>query len=100
MNEPSPASDMFRPPVNRAMRALDRSFFQKSIPISAARICDNKQISKYRTELGHDLLKLERVSAVRSVRDFDGQEGKALLLKPEVNPDGKTACSGFSAEQE
>lgn len=93
MNEPSSTYDMFRPPINRAMRALDRSFFEKSIPISAARISDNKQISKYRTELGHDLLRLDRVSAVRSVRDSDGQEGKALLLKPEVMPDDASTWS-------
>lgn len=91
MNEPSLTSDMFRPPINRAMRALDRSFFKKSIPLSAARIRDSKQISKYRTELGHDVLRLDRMPAVRSVRDPDGQEGKALLLKPEVKPDGNTA---------
>ena len=79
---------MFRPPINRAMRALDRSFFKKSIPISAARIFDNKQISKYRSELGHDLLKLDRMQSVQSVRDAEGQEAKALLLRPEVKPDG------------
>ena len=82
---------MFRPPVNRAMRALDRSFFQKSIPLSAARIRDNKQISRYRLELAHDLLKLDRMQSVKSVRDSDGHEVKALLLRPGVRPDGKTA---------
>ena len=90
MNESS-VSAMFRPPVNRAMRALDRSFFQKSVPLSAARIRDNKQISKYRTELGCDLLKLDRMQAIRSVRDSEGHEAKALLLRPGVQPDGKTA---------
>ena len=79
---------MFRPPVNRAMRVLDRSFFQKSIPISAARIRDNKQISKYRAELGHDTLRLDRMLIVRHVRDPEGQEAKALLLRPEVKQDG------------
>ena len=95
MNQ-SPESAMFRPPINRAMRTLDRSFFQKSIPLSAARIRDNKQISKYRTELGHDLLKLDRMSAVRPVRDSEGQEAKALLLRPEVKPDGNTASLTFA----
>lgn len=85
-------SAMFRPPVNRAMRALDRSFFKRSIPLSAARIRDNKNISKYLAELRLDLLKLERMQAVRSVKDHAGQEGKALLLKPEVKPDGKRGC--------
>lgn len=87
----SPDLTMFRPPVNHAMRALDRSFFQKSIPISAARIRDNRQISKYRTELGHDLLKLDRMQIVRSVRGPEGQEAKALLLRPEVKRDGNIA---------
>lgn len=77
------------------MRALDRSFFQKSIPLSAARIRDNKQISRYRTELGHDLLKLDRMPAVRSVWDSNGQEAKALLLRPEVKPNGNTASSSL-----
>ncbi len=98
MNE-SPESAMFRPPVNRAMRALDRSFFKKSIPLSAARIRDNKQISRYRTELGHDLLKLDRMPAVRSVRDSEGQEAKALLLRPEVNPDGITTSLVFQGDR-
>ena len=81
-------SAMFRPPVNRAMRVLDRSFFQKSVPISAARIRDKKQISKYRAELGHDMLRLDRMQTVRSVRDSEGKEAKALLLRPEVKQDG------------
>lgn len=97
MNE-SPEIAMFRPPINRAMRALDRSFFKKSVPLSAARILDNKQISKYRTELRHDLLRLDRMPAVRSVRDSDGQEAKALLLRPEVKPDGNIASLCFQKD--
>ena len=88
-------STMFRPPVNRAMRVLDRSFFQKSVPISAARILDNKQISKYRAELGHDMLRLDRMQTVRSVRDSEGQEAKALLLRPEVKQDGNITFFSF-----
>ena len=94
MSEP-PDSAMFRPPVNRAMRVLDRSFFQKSVPISAARIRDHKQISKYRAELGHDTLRLDRMQNVRSVRDSDGQETKALLLRPEVKQDGNIRFFSF-----
>ena len=94
MNE-SFESAMFHPPINRAMRALDRSFFKKRVQLSAARIRDNKQISKYRTELGRDLLKLDRMPPVRSVRDSEGQEAKALLLRPEVKPDGNMASFAF-----
>ena len=81
-------ANMFRPPVNRAMRVLDRSFFKKSVSLAAARVFDIKQISKFRTDLSYDLLKLDRMSAVKTVRDAQGEEGKALLLKPEVKSDG------------
>ena len=88
-------SAMFRPPINRAMRALDRSFFQKSVPLSAARIRDNKHISRYRKELSHDLLKLDRMPAVKCVKDPEGQEAKAFLLRPEVKSDGNIASLSF-----
>lgn len=84
---------MFGPPINRAMRFLDRSFFKKTIPLSAAKIRDNKHISKYRTELSRELLKLDRMPAVRFVRDSEGQEAKGLLLRPEIKTDGRN--SGF-----
>lgn len=80
---------MFRPPVNRAMRALDRSFFKKSTLLSVAKVRDSQNISKYRAELGHDLLKLDRMSAVKSVYGPNGQEAKALLLKPDIKSYGK-----------
>lgn len=83
-------SDMFRPPVNRAMKVLDRSFFKKTIPTSVARVLDRKQISKCRSDLHHQLLKLDRMQTVRSVHDTQGVETKVLLLKPDVNSAGKT----------
>lgn len=86
--------EMFRPPVNRAMRILDRPLFNKTIQTSVARIIDRKQISKCRKELHHDILKLDRMSAVRAVQDPHGGEAKALLLKPEVKPDGKLNIDG------
>lgn len=43
--------DMFAPPVNRAMKVLDRSFFQKTVPISAARVFNPRDISRCRKEL-------------------------------------------------
>ena len=83
--------EMFRPPINRAMRSLDRAFFQKRIPICAARVLDNKTISKCRSELqnSQDILRLERIANVRP----DPAEGtvgrKCLLLKPDVREQGK-----------
>ena len=80
---------MFRPPINRAMRVLDRSFFQKKVPLSAARVFDNKKIAKLRSELGHDVLRLDRFQCVQSVRGSKGEEHKALLLHPQIKPDGR-----------
>ena len=82
--------DMFRPPINRAMRVLDRSYFQKKVPLAAAKVLQKKQIAKCRAELMDDLLKLERVSIVRD--DAVEKGHKALLLKPEIEPDS-TFCS-------
>lgn len=81
---------MFRPPVNRAMRQLDRSFFQKKIPLAAARVLETKFISKCRSDLNNDLLKLERCPVVRSdPEDVGLSKGqKALLLRPDIRPDG------------
>ena len=83
-------ADMFRPPVSRAMRVLDRSYFQKNIPLAAARVLQKKKIAKCRAELMDDLLKLERVSIVRD--DAVEKDHKALLLKPEIKPDSTFCC--------
>lgn len=80
---------MFRPPVNRAMKVLDRSFFQKTIPTSIAKVLDKKQITKLRTALSNDVLKIDRMQCMRSVRDNQGQETKAFLLQPLIKPNGE-----------
>lgn len=86
------AEEMFRPPVNRAMRVLDRSFFQKKIPVSAARVVDNKTISKCRSELfrSKDALLLERYQIVRpDPTESDAKAGKkCILLRPQVDDKG------------
>ncbi|KEQ80803.1 hypothetical protein M438DRAFT_280849 [Aureobasidium pullulans EXF-150] len=89
------AEEMFRPPVNRAMRVLDRSFFQKKIPVSAARVVDNKTISKCRSELfrSKDALLLERYQIVRpDPTETDAKAGKkCILLRPQVDDKGNCA---------
>ena len=86
-------ADMFAPPVNRAMKVLDRSFFQRTIPAAAARVFSPKDISRVRTDLdrSRDLLK-SRLDTVRADADAaHAQKGvKCLLLKPEVVPNGTT----------
>lgn len=81
---------MFRPPVNRAMRTLDRSFFRKTIPLSAARVFKPSDISKVRKDLlNNDLLVLPRISSIREVKEQDGSVLKALLLRENVKVDGR-----------
>ena len=88
--------EMFRPPVNRAMRSLDRAFFQKRIPICAARVMDNKMISRYRLELqrSQDMLKLDRIATVRPDPVPENSGGKCLLLKPGIQQQGGLLTEG------
>lgn len=85
---------MFRPPVNRAMRTLDRSFFRKTVPVSAAKIFQNSEISRVRKALGanKDLLVLPRLNVVRELKEQDGVK-KALLLREGVKHDGGSFAS-------
>ena len=86
--DPILAKNMFRPPINRAMKALDRSFFHKTIPLAAARVLEAKSIAQCRTELHDELLKVDRVSVVK--KDPEQKDMKALLLKPEIRPDSES----------
>jgi tRNA (guanine37-N1)-methyltransferase len=95
------AEDMFRPPVNRAMRVLDRSFFQKKIPASAARVVDNKTISKCRSDLfrSKDVLRLERYQIVRpDPNEADAKAGKkCILLRPQVDEKGEPSYPRYAS---
>lgn len=81
---------MFRPPANRAMRTLDRSFFRRTVPISAAKVFQNSEISKVRKELvnSHDILAQPRLSSVQDLKEPDGVARKALLLREDLKYDG------------
>lgn len=84
--------DMLRPPVNRAMRQLDRAFFQKTVPISAACIFSNQHISSCRKELekSGDLIKHERISPIKKEPGEVSNNGrKCLLLRPEIKHNGR-----------
>ena len=91
----SDLEEMLRPPINRAMKVLDRPFFKKTIPTSVARVVDRQQISKCRSQLKQDLLKLDRMQVIKTLRDDDGGEIKAFLLQPSIKPDGVFRCSHF-----
>ncbi|KAI9764487.1 MAG: tRNA(m(1)G37)methyltransferase [Geoglossum simile] len=81
---------LFRPPINRAMRVLDQGFFTKEVPLSAARVFDDRFITRCRADLARDMLKLERISSVRF--DPEGKK-KCLLLRPEVKADDPATWS-------
>lgn len=87
------AEEMFRPPVNRAMRVLDRSFFRREYPVSAARVFDVKSISRVQKEFvkSKDLLNIRAVFPVQTVPAGVAEGGvaqKCVLLRPEVKHDG------------
>lgn len=85
---------MFSPPMARAMKVLDKRFFKKTIPTSAARIFNSKDISTCRKELtaSKDTLPNNRVDPIRP--DVDAQRaqkgGKCLILRPEVVHNGES----------
>jgi len=88
MNSPD-LPDIFLPPINRSMRTLDRSFFKKTIPLSAATVSDTKKISDVRSELqkSGDLL---RLGLVKGLRDDETAPGaKCFLLQPGVDAAGE-----------
>lgn len=82
---------MFRPPINRAMRVLDRSFFRKTVPLSAAAVFNNSDIARVRGVLhrSQDALALPRINGIREFReDGDGVVRKCILLREGVRFDG------------
>ncbi|EED12288.1 tRNA (guanine) methyltransferase Trm5 [Talaromyces stipitatus ATCC 10500] len=80
--------EMFRPPVNRAMRVLDRSFFKKTVPVSAATVLENKNISSVRKRLESskdaiDLPRYNTCATPTSERLVVGRNGQILELTKE-----------------
>ncbi|KAF2498177.1 guanine-N(1)--methyltransferas-like protein [Lophium mytilinum] len=92
-----PDDAMFRPPINRAMKTLDRAFFKKTVPTSAARIFKQKDISTCKKELesAKDALVLPRFLTIVNdpVEETARAGGKCILLKPEVRHDDSQTWS-------
>lgn len=88
-------AEMFRPPLARGMRTLDRSFFRKTVALRAVRVFDNKNISAIRTQLerSKDILSQERLGSVWPDPDPQRRsEGrKCVLLRPEVREEDEAA---------
>jgi tRNA (guanine37-N1)-methyltransferase len=90
----SELSAMFRPPVNRAMRVLDRSFFRKIVPLSAATVLKASDISRVRNELqrSRDLLSAPRLNPIRVAQGDNPDQKKCILLREGVKHDGEDTC--------
>lgn len=88
-------AEMFRPPLNRAMRILDRSFFKKEIDLASACVLDKKRIASFQKELSRDIFKLERLQPIRQAPSTINADSGArcLLLRPEVRLDDDSTWS-------
>ena len=91
----SASGDMFRPPINRSMRMLDRSFFVKDSSISAAGVLDIKKLSKIRERLvkSKDILALRQIFPIHTdptphPDSTSSAARKCILLRPEVMHEG------------
>jgi tRNA (guanine37-N1)-methyltransferase len=71
------------------MRVLDRSFFKKTVPLSAATIFKNSDISRVRRALeqSKDILALPRLNTIQDIKQDDVVK-KCLLLKETIRHDG------------
>lgn len=96
---------MFRPPLAQGMKVLDRAFFQRAVPLKAARILENKDIFNVRSQLekSKDALCEPRLGSVHP--DPDAERAKAgkkcILLRPETrprNPDSTTLSFATNGE--
>ncbi|CAE6462041.1 unnamed protein product [Rhizoctonia solani] len=74
------------PPVDRTMRDLDRAFFKKIVPVTAAQIEARRTGELLKAPvLRQHILDLPKITNV--VRTSDGEEGKRLLLLGANSPD-------------
>lgn len=81
----------FLPPQDHSMRVLDRSFFKKTIPLAAATVFDDRNLSRVRSELykSNDVLALSFIKPVRPDETVPGR--KCMLLRLGVDATGKLA---------
>ena len=89
--------DMWRPPVNRLMRTLDRTHFQQTVELRAARVFENQHISRCRSALerSKDALIQERIASVQSDPDPERKKigKKCILLRPVESKDGRSTAT-------
>lgn len=88
--------EVFRPPVDRSMRVLDRTFFQKTLPIAAATVFDDRNLSTVRGKVQNagNLLGVFSIKAVVADETVPGR--KCVLLRPGILATGLFAVHDFS----
>ena len=84
------SADMFRPPINWAMKTLDRSFFHKEIMLAAACILDKKNIWMHRKELSRDVLQIPKVTPIQEITSdlLPDKTARGLILNPNIRIEG------------
>jgi tRNA (guanine37-N1)-methyltransferase len=80
----------FEPPTNRNMEILDRDFFQKTIPVTAASIVEKRKISEFKKQLEQSDGALKTIHS-----DPTGSSAKCVLLKPDVRKDDPSTWSPY-----
>jgi len=80
----------FLPPVNRAMRTLDRAFFKETVPVTAARVLDLDPtlVHTIKEKVLKDLIPFERFNQRYIFNSKLDTETTLLILRPEVKYDG------------
>ncbi|KAJ2747779.1 tRNA(m(1)G37)methyltransferase [Coemansia sp. BCRC 34301] len=73
---------MFKPPVQRGMKELDKSAFSLTRSVVALRV-PTKSVGKIKADLESDVLRMHRVRNVVADKS-GGDEHKLVLLRPEI----------------
>ncbi|KAJ2696541.1 tRNA(m(1)G37)methyltransferase [Coemansia sp. IMI 203386] len=81
---------MYKPPVHRGMKELDRAAFSLIIPVVALRV-PTKTVGRIKAEISSDILKVPKLRNV--VNDSKSNEFKILLLDSAISSTDLTGAS-------
>ncbi|BFZ54237.1 tRNA(m(1)G37)methyltransferase [Savitreella phatthalungensis] len=71
------------PPVNRSMRALDRDFFVKEVPLIAAEVPDAKKVGELRKLAGTAVIRRSGIEPVASLPS--SQTGRRIVFRQDID---------------
>lgn len=89
----STENDMWKVPINRGMRDLDRTFFRKQVRLPSVCFACPKVIGQFLKSCSHDVLTIPRIKPVQMT-----SEGKVVLLKESINPDDMSTVSSSTKD--